>query len=189
MERVAILRQLAPSIASELLRIALTHLVRCHTRNVFILLDVRVKEVYMMSLHSALIGGSRESRSQVLELLHNVIPEDLQNPLLDVLSDVELQPSDEAADPRPVIAQVLEEHESEWVTAGALYAASHVPVRARRREMRHLLEHHDPVVRETALAALARIERRATLVRQCLPLTNDSDETVRQFAMSLARDR
>ena len=187
MAHVGVLRELPAAPATELLRVALVHLVRCHARNAFLLLDVRIKEVYMMSLYSTLSSGSRESRSQVMELLHNLIPEDLQSPLLDVLAEAEVQALDGAADPRAAISRVLEMPASDWVTVGALHAASHLPVRARRREMRRLLEHYDPVVRETALAALARIERRSTLVRQCIPLTDDADETVRQFAVSLSR--
>lgn len=185
MAHVRVLAELSPSPATALLRMVLRHLVDAHVRNVFLLLDARIAQVNMLTLHAAFSGGTREGRSQVVELLHNIVPEALQEPMLEVLAGVEVQPVEELTDARPAIAGLLAHPNSVWVTAGALHAASRVPVTSRRRQMRVLLGHPHPVVRETALAALARVERRATLVNECLPLTADSDDNVRETARTL----
>jgi ATP/ADP translocase/HEAT repeat protein len=187
--RLETLRELGSSSATQLLRDALTHLVRCHLRHAFILLDTRVKKVDMMSLHSAFIRGSRERRSQVVELLHNVLPEVFETPIIDMLSEVVAKPSDEGADPRAAIARVLEKPPSDWTIAGALYAVSILKLTERNQEVRQFLEHPDPIVRQTALAALSQIEDHPTFIRDSHPLTRDFDDTVRRLAISLSGPR
>ena len=187
--RVETLRKLGSSSATELVRDALTHLVRCHIRHAFILLDARVKNVDMLSLHSAFIRGSRESRSQVVELLHNVLPEAFETPLIDLLAEVEANPSDEGADPRAAVTQLLQQPATDWTTTGALYATSILKLTERNQEVRQFLEHPNPIVRQTALAALSQIEDHPTFIKDSHPLTQDLDDTVRRLAISLSGPR
>jgi hypothetical protein len=186
--RAAEARALGSSAATELLRIALTDLASCHLRHAFILLDVRFERIDMMSLHSAFTRGTRESRSQVVELLDNVLPRRLREPLLAALAD-DLEPAEAPADLPSNVSGKLErsasDSASDWVTAGALLAASRLDLRSSRDRVRRLLVHTNPVVRETALAALERLDDRPRFLEACSALTADTDETVRELAIML----
>ncbi len=186
MARLTALRQLGCSPASQLLRVALTYVATCHIHHAFILLDVLTREVDMIALYASFIRGSRESRSQVVELLHNVLPESLQSPLLEALGEVEREPEDEGSDERRIVALTLEERASEWVAAGALYAASRLDIRPRRQDMTRFLRHPNPIVRETALAAITRDADRAAFLEDTRSLTIDADATVRKLAKSFS---
>jgi ATP:ADP antiporter, AAA family len=179
------IRVLSGSAATDLLRLALTDLANCHLRHVFILLDVRFRSVDMISLHSAFARGAKESRSQVVELLDNMLPKTLRQPLLEVMGEADLQPAGEAADLRSVVAGKLEEKASDWVTAGAVHAASQLEIGSSRGDIRRLLAHDNPVVRETALFALERLEDRSRFLEASRPLTRDTDDTVRELAIKL----
>lgn len=187
MARTDEIRALSGSAATDLLRLVLTDLANCHLRHAFILLDVRFKGVDLISLHSAFAHGARESRSQVVEFLDNVLPKNLRQPLLDVLADADLRPADEAADLRAAVAGKLKENASDWVTAGALHAAALLRIGSSRGDIRRLLAHSNPVVRETALSALERLEDRSLFLEACLPLTRDTDDTVRELAITLSQ--
>lgn len=158
--RLDLLRQLGESEPAELLRLSLAYLLRSHIRHIFLLLDVRVKDIDMLPLQSTVLEGSREERSQVLELLHNLLPESVAHPLIDFLRDTDPHAPAAAGDPGTVVSQVLEKRAPQWVTVGALHAASRLEIRSRHQEMRQLLSHANPVIRETARAALDRVDDR-----------------------------
>lgn len=186
MARIADLRELGSAPGTQMLRRALAHLLKCHIHDLFVLLDVRMTELDMMALHASFTRGSRENRSQILELLHNVLPQRLQSPFLDILSEGEIQPAEAWSDPRPVIARMLERPISESVTAAALHAVYQLEISAAGRRAHELLEHPDPIVRETALAALDRVEDRYAILDDLRRLADDPDSNVRRLASALA---
>lgn len=171
--------------ATRLARDAVEDLLRAHLLNAFLLLDVRVQDVDMMALHSSLTRGSREKRSQALEVLHNVLPEAVKTPLLEVLGQADLRDADSASGSAAQVESLLEDRESEWIVAGALYAAAEMRLGSCGAGARRLLRHSSPVVRETALFALSRLEGRETFLEVCASLAEDPDEAVRKTALSL----
>lgn len=173
--------------ATRLAREAVEDLLRSHLRNAFLLLDVQLEDVDMMALFSSLMGGSRESRSQALEVLHNVLPETVKSLLLEVLERDGRQEKEAGTDPATVVAALLEDPESEWVVAGALHAAARLSLASCRAGARRSLRHPSPVVRETALFALSRLEDRGGCLEACSSLAEDPDETVRALALQLGR--
>jgi AAA family ATP:ADP antiporter len=152
--RLSSMRRLGRTPAVRLARDAVSDLVACHVENAFILLSGRIRNVDMMVLHGKITRSTGEERSHALELLENLLPAELRAPLLAIL-----EPAGEGADTEPA-AEVLElllERESEWVVAGAAWAAADLALVACAGRLLALKGHESPVVRETALFALERL--------------------------------
>jgi hypothetical protein len=148
------LRRLGKGSAVRLARDAASDLVACHVENAFVLLAGRIRDVDMTVLHEQITRGSREARSHALELLENVLPKELRAPLLEVLD-----PAAEGEDAKPdvEVRELLSRADSEWVVAGAAWAAAELALASCADRLDALKNHESPVVRETALFALARI--------------------------------
>src|SRR5205085_1385177 len=152
-KRLAMLRRLGRHPAVRLAADAVSDLVACHVQNALILLAARVRDIDVMLLHRQITRGTGEERSNALELLENVLPKALRDLLLAVL---EAEGGDEqAADPEMTVLDLLSDPDSEWIVAGALWAAAELGLASDRIEA--LKDHHSPVVRETALFALNRL--------------------------------
>jgi hypothetical protein len=148
------MRRLGQTPAVRLARDAVSDLVACHVENAFILLSGRVRNVDMMVLYGKITRGTGEERSHALELLENVLPAELRAPLLAVL-----EPAGEGADAEPAgeVLELLQERESEWIVAGAAWAAAELGLVASASRLGLLKGDESPVVRETALFALERL--------------------------------
>lgn len=185
--RTDTLHRLGPGNELELARCALIEMIGAHLRNAFILLDLCVDNVDMMALHSTLGHGTREGRSQALELLQNVLPEAFRSQLLSLL-DRSRTPAARAADqPSSAVAPLLADPDSDWLVAGAILAATRLRARETLPAIRDLLEHPEPVVRETALWSLSELEERAAFMDSCAPMREDPDPRVRDLARLLSR--
>jgi HEAT repeat protein len=152
--RLSSMRRLGRTPAVRLAGDAVADIVACHVQNAFILLSGRVGNVDMMVLHGQITRGTGEERSHALELLENVLPKGLRAPLLDILEpgaeDAEAQPATE-------VLELLTERDSEWVVAGAAWAAAELALASSADRLDALKDHESPVVRETALFALERL--------------------------------
>jgi HEAT repeat protein len=184
-ERLSSLRGLGAAQATQLVRSALSDVVRCHVRHVFLLLDARVPEVNMMAVHATFVQGTREGRSQVLELLHNVVPGTLENPCVDLLGALDGEEEGEPDDTASVLTALFDPQVSDWVTAGALYAAAELGVPLHGLSAHRFLTHPDPIVREMALSALARLGSGGTVVEERHSLIADPDRNRREIARTL----
>jgi ATP:ADP antiporter, AAA family len=151
--RLASLRRLGNDPAVRLARDAVSDLVACHVRNAFILLASRIKNVDLMVLHRQITSGRSEERSNALELLENVLPTGSRAPLLGVL---EPGAEDGEAEPAAEVLELLSDHDSEWIVAGAAWAAAELTLVSSADRLEALKDHESPVVRETALFALER---------------------------------
>jgi hypothetical protein len=143
---------------------------------------VRISALDGAALEAAFLRGSRESRSQFVEYLGNVLPQHLGGPLLEVMGLFDLPPLADSLDTEGTILRLLEEPGSLWVLAGAVYAAMELGMAASIEAVQRLLAHPEPVVRETAIAALARLAERARLAAACEALRGDPDDKVRMLA-------
>ncbi|MEP6768286.1 MAG: hypothetical protein ABJC61_06425 [Acidobacteriota bacterium] len=152
--RLASMRRLGRTPAVRLARDVLSDLVACHVQNAFILLGSRVADVDMMVLHGQITRGSGEQRAHALELLENVLPKGLRAPLLSVL---EPAAEDGGTEPAAEVNGLLSEGDSEWVVAGAAWAAAELALASSAERLEYLQEHESPVVKETALFALERL--------------------------------
>ena len=133
-----------------LARDAVSDLIACHIENAFVLLDGRVPDVDLMVLHRQVARGTGEERSNALELLENVLPHRSRDLLLGVLEPV----TDEGeGEPEAEVHELLADHDSEWIVAGAAWAAAQLTLVSCARQLDELTEHESAVVRETALFA------------------------------------
>lgn len=183
--RLRSLERLGDSPATELAREATGDLLVAHVRNVFLLLRARLPGVDIDALDASFREGGREARSQGLEVLENVLPDHLKQPLLDVLDAIGRPGAMPRADSGDAIHSLLKDVGSEWVVAGALYAVAHFETRGLAGDVRDLLAHDSPVVRETALHAMSRLVAGEALREACRPLAEDPDGAVRDLARSL----
>ena len=152
--RLSSMRRLGRAPAVRLARDAVSDLVACHVENAFILLSGSIRNVDMMVLHGKITRGSGEERSHALELLENLLPAELRAPLLGVL---EPSADDLDAEPGAEVLELLLERDSEWVLAGAAWAAADLALASCGDRLDALKGHESPVVRETALFALERL--------------------------------
>ena len=152
--RLWCMRRLGDSPAVRLARDAVSDLVACHIQNAFILLAGRIGNVDIMVLHRQITSGPGEERSNALELLENVLP----NRSRDLLFGV-LEPGAEngEAEPAAEVLELLSDHDSEWIVAGAAWAAAELALVSCADRLEALKDHESPVVRETALFALERL--------------------------------
>jgi AAA family ATP:ADP antiporter len=152
--RLSSVRRLGRNPAVRLARDAVSDLLACHVQNAFILLAGRVGSVDMMVLHRQITSGSGEERSNALELLENVLPKSSRDLLLGVL-----EPGTEngEAEPAAEVLELLSDHDSEWIVAGAAWAAAELALVSCADGLEVLKDHESPVVRETALFALERL--------------------------------
>ncbi len=183
--RLGLLERLGDAPATELAREATSDLLVAHLRNVFLLLRTRLPGVDIEALDASFREGGREARSQGLEVLENVLPDHLKQPLLDVLDAIGRPGTLPRADSGDAIHSLLKDVGSEWVVAGALYAVAHFETRGLAGDVRDLLTHDSPVVRETALHAMSRLVGGDALREACRPLAEDPDGAVRDLARSL----
>jgi hypothetical protein len=153
--RLSSLRRLGQAPAVQIARDALSDLVACHVRNAFVLLAGRIRRVDMTVLLGEITSGPGEEHSHALELLENVLPAGLRAPLLDVL---EPGAEEGEAEPAAEVFELLSERDSEWVLAGAAWAAGELALVTCADRLDALKRHESPVVRETALFALERLE-------------------------------
>ncbi len=155
-----------------------------HLENAFELLDALIPAVDMKAVHLSL--GSRESRSNALEILDNVLEGELKSDLLGLLesSGRETAPTREATTDR--ISGLLQEEASEWVVAGALMAAASNQLLDSRESILDCASHRSPVVRETALFALHELQQTDILTQTCARLSEDPDPGVRRLAKELS---
>jgi hypothetical protein len=72
------------------------------------------------------------------------------------------------------------------VTAAALHAAAQLKLDLPYPQIRRFLNHPDPIVRETALAAITRGKDRSIFLSDVRRLTVDADGAVRELAMALS---
>ncbi|MEP6802107.1 MAG: hypothetical protein ABJC07_09230 [Acidobacteriota bacterium] len=152
--RLASLRRLGTSPSARLARDVLSDLVACHVENAFILLGSRIRDLDMMVLHGQIAAGTPERRAHALELLENVLPKPLRAPLLGVL---EPGADNGETDPAAEINDLLLERDSEWLVAGAAWAAAEFALASFGDRLESLKDHASPVVKETALFAIERL--------------------------------
>ncbi len=152
--RRSIVRRLGQTPAVRLARDAVSDLVACHVTNIFVLLSARIADVDMMVLHRQVTRGTDEERSNALELLENVLPGWIRELLLTVL---ETEAEDGEAKPEPEVLELLSDRESEWIVAGAAWAAGDLALFSSAERLQSLKDHYSPIVRETALFALERL--------------------------------
>jgi len=194
--RSAMLRALGVEEATILARAAVADLLEAHLRNAFVLLDARGGDVELAVLHAALAHATREGRSQILELMHNLIPEQHRHALMAILSaggsglpaasagppPAGPSPMDSAAE---VMDALLRDGDSVWAAAGALQAAGALGIAGEAGVIEACLSSPDPVLRETALFALSRTGTAEAFARGRRMLENDPDPAVREAAASL----
>ncbi len=152
--RRSTIRRLGHDPAVRLASDAVSDLVACRVTNVFVLLSARVANVDMMVVHRQITSGTDEERSNALELLENVLPGWIRELLLGVL---ETEGEDEPAAPEAEVLELLSDRESEWIVAGAAWAAGDLALFSSTNRLESLKDHESPVVRETALFALGRL--------------------------------
>ncbi len=152
--RLSSVRRLGQNPAVRPARDAVSDLVACHVQNAFILLAGRVGNVDMTVLHRQITSGSGEERSNALELLENVLPKLPRSLLLAIL-----EPEAESGEPQPAaeVLELLSDHDSEWIVAGAAWAAAELALVSSTDRLKVLKDHESAVVRETALFALERL--------------------------------
>ena len=135
-------------------RDAVSDLAACHVRNAFILLGGRVPNVDMYVLHRQITSGTPEERSNAIELLENVLPKEVRELVLSVF---EAAPPTETAAPADEVPKLLWDRDSEWVVAGAAWAAAAMGLAPCSEHLETLTHDEHPVVRETAQFALERL--------------------------------
>lgn len=170
--------QVTDDDAHAVLRAALARESDHHMRNAFVLLDVLIPSVRMMTLLPNL-SREGEARGNALEVLENVLGGDLRTA---VLATVNPDPAP-AADPQAVVVGILKEQTSDWVRIGALQAVGSLPSPPMDAVVESL-RHRHPVVRETALGVLASFAPEAA-EQEARNLMGDEAEIVRAVAAGI----
>lgn len=135
-------------------RDAVSDLAACHVRNAFILLSSPVPDLDMLVLDQQITSGTAEKRSNAIELLENVLPKDLRELVLAVF---EITAENGGAKPEQEVPNLLSDRDSEWVVAGAAWAAAELSLVSCSEQLESLKHHESAVVRETAVYALERL--------------------------------
>ena len=155
--RSAALRALGTEQEVRLVRDAVRDLYDCHVLNAFLLLGGRLPDVDARLLHARITGEEGEARSQAMELLENVLPDALRDPFREALARQGPE-GEEDIGPAGVVRRLLADRDSEWIAACAAWAAAELSLGPCVPRLRKLLEHESPVVHESALFALGRLE-------------------------------
>ena len=126
-----------------------------HLHNLFLVLDVRVPGMGIRNIHSRLLAGVSENRAAALEVLENVLPGNLKNPVLSLLEHRVTTGKDR--DGLSEVLEMLKREGSEWVLVGAVYAAGENKMAEAVEPMRRLLSHPSANVVETVRCSLAKM--------------------------------
>ena len=178
------LHQLMEAQEATVLRDALRAEFNAHLQNVFTLLDTSTPDVNMQTIYLSLTRGTPESRANALEVLDNVLEGDLKGGLLSLLESTDTKPPTRTT-PARIYLSLLEDEAPEWVTAGALYAATEEETGVAGDVARKFLSHDSAVVRETALFAVSELTGKDELHDSASELMQDPDPLVRRLAASL----
>jgi HEAT repeat protein len=152
-------------------------------------------------LHAALQlkKGNRESQARAIEVLDNLIPAEIKGLVLPMFEDQDMTATINAKkkklpagvvpdNVRATIKAALDrsdEWSSSWTKACALHAVGSTRLLELKQEALRLLEAPSPIVRETALWALAQLDLNSALERSG-PLSLDKDRRVVAMARSLS---
>ena len=147
-----------------------------HLSNAFILLDILTPGVRLQELYQNLTR-SEEDRGNVIEVLENVLRGQVRTETLATIRTTNAPPCD---DVEALLREFLDEPCSNWVKIGALHA---IGQRALSQSAMLItdLRHSHPVVRETALNALAD-QKPDLAIQEARKLTDDEAPIVRQLA-------
>ena len=179
------LHQLKEAQEATVLRDALRAEFNAHLQNVFTLLDTSTPNVNMQTIYLSLTRGTDESRANALEVLDNVLEGDFKGGLLSLLESTDTKPPDRTTSAK-IYLDLMKDGAPEWVTAGALYAATEEGTGEAGDVARKFLSHDSAVVRETALFALSELDGSGDLQESASMLMKDPDPVVRRLAASLS---
>ena len=164
---------------TSLLKSALEQVAESHLGNAFLLLDIVVPSVEMQQLYRSLKHAG-EDRNNATEVLENILKGKLRSELTQTIRTQPVEADDDNTD---VLVEVMKSRSSDWVKVGAAYAIGHsenAPFIGLSEDLRH----RHPVVRETALHALA--TRNTETVRDdAQHLLEDEAIIVRNLAQSI----
>ena len=183
--RTTQLRIFADIPGSEFLQSALTEAQSSHIHNAFVLLNICYPDVDLLQILASLKQPSGPDRANALEVLDNVLSKSIKPLVFSLLESPDESPTDMLADEQ--LSQLLMPHESRWIISGALMIAIENPSMTNTQTIDPLLQHRDPVIRETALFALYKIGDEQMLKDHAYRLEHDPDPSVRALAQSLTQ--
>lgn len=167
--------RLGDTAETSLLKSALEQVAESHLGNTFLLLDILVPSVEMQQLYRSLKHPGEE-RDNATEVLENILKGKLRS---EITQTIRTQPAKAGGDTIDVLIEVMESQSSDWVKVGAAYAIGHMET-APFAGLHEDLRHRHPVVRETALYALATRDKKA--VGKARHLVEDESAIVRSLA-------
>jgi hypothetical protein len=171
--------RLKDTAETSLLKSALEQVAESHLGNAFLLLDIVVPSVEMQQLYRSLKHAGEE-RDNATEVLENILKGKLRS---EITQTIRTQPATAGGDPTDVLIEIMESQSSDWVKVGAAYAIGHTET-APFAGLPEDLRHRHPVVRETALYALATRDTEA-VGREARHLVEDEAAIVRNLAESI----
>ncbi len=153
--------------ASDHVKEGLVHAIEQEQERIFRLLDPLMPDADLKSVYLALRSQNRILRANALELLDNVLSPSLRA-LVVPLFDAQVTTAERVAIANELVgapvsspeeaALAMLASEDPWLRACGVYAAGVLRLTALRPEVRQLAAASDPLLRETARAALARLD-------------------------------
>ena len=147
-----------PRQGSDLFHLSLQDQYRRHCESVLRLLQIEHPNIEMGVVLDCLTENS-DHRAEAVELLDSILPPKRKTAVLPLFDERAQAPQGRSVE---MIRSLLQNGASEWVVVGALYWIGTNRLAELRDVAERALEHRSATVRQTAMAALERLDERSS---------------------------